>query len=169
MEKLQQHLSSGSNSGEAHGELRRLREHGGASVDEIREFVGQMHGRSAQEVLGAVAQSGLASGIVLSTLAVAAVLVVLTVIPYALSPPEKKETAEAKSDAAVSAEDSADEAGSAAQAAGEAAPGADRASATDETTANAEKAVSKMGIGETKGTTAEDTPDQLDSLLDGVE
>jgi hypothetical protein len=63
-------------------DIKRLRKDGSASVDELRDFVGRMHGKSPQEMMGLVNQSGLARGIAVSAGGFAAVLVVFTIIPY---------------------------------------------------------------------------------------
>jgi hypothetical protein len=63
-------------------DMHRLRKDGSASVDELRDFVGRMHGKSPQEMMGLVGESGLARGIAASASGFAAVLVVFTIIPY---------------------------------------------------------------------------------------
>lgn len=63
-------------------DMQRLRKDGSASVSELRDFVGRMHGKSPQEMMGLVSQSGLARGIAMSAGGFAALLIVGTVIPY---------------------------------------------------------------------------------------
>ena len=63
-------------------DLRRLKTEGAASVDELRQFVGQLKGRSPQEVMGEVAQSDLVRSIVLAAAGCMVLLVVLTIFPY---------------------------------------------------------------------------------------
>lgn len=64
------------------GELRQVRENGQASAQELRDFLKSVQGRSPQEVLGVVAQSGLATSIILSTIGCVVLLVVCSVGPY---------------------------------------------------------------------------------------
>src|SRR5207249_3289066 len=58
---------------------------GAASAAELRECLTRMHGKPPQEVLGLVAQSGLARAMFLSTLITLAVVAVLTAVPFALN------------------------------------------------------------------------------------
>jgi hypothetical protein len=77
-------------------DLRSLKQNGSATAAEMAEFLGQLRGKRPQEVLGVVAQSGLAHGIVASTLFVAALVGVLTVGPFVwarVSPPPAKAAA----------------------------------------------------------------------------
>jgi hypothetical protein len=64
--------------------MKRMREDGSASVSELRDFVGRMHGKSPQEMMGLVSQSGLARGIAMSAGGFAVLLIVGTLIPYLL-------------------------------------------------------------------------------------
>ncbi len=65
-------------------DLRRMKTEGTASANELRQFIGQLKGRSPQEVMGAVAQSDLFRSIVLAAAGCAVLLVALTIIPYLL-------------------------------------------------------------------------------------
>lgn len=65
--------------------MQRLRVHSSASATELREFLSQLKGRSPQEVMGIVAESSLVQGITRATIASAVLLVVFTIIPYAIS------------------------------------------------------------------------------------
>jgi hypothetical protein len=100
-------------------DFNRLREHGGATAAELRDFVRQLKGKNTQEVLGLVAQSGLLRATVLASVATVALVLVLTLVPYAMakfSPPEQPAAA----------------APSAAAATDTAAPPADAGTATDQ-------------------------------------
>lgn len=56
----------------------------GATADELRAFIAQSRGKSPQEVLGMIAQSGLARSIALAAALVFGLLVIMTILPYAL-------------------------------------------------------------------------------------
>jgi len=91
-----------------------IKRHGGASAAELAEFLKQLRGRRPQEVLGLVAQSGLLRATALATAGTAALLAVLTVVPYFLekaSPEEAPQAAVADGENAA-AESSSAEAGS---------------------------------------------------------
>jgi hypothetical protein len=63
-------------------DFNRLTNDGGASVAELRQFIGQMRGRSPQEVLGLVAQSSLLHGVIVATLLTVLLMATFTVGPY---------------------------------------------------------------------------------------
>ena len=65
------------------GDLGRLKRDGAASADELRDFIKGMHGKSPQEVLGSVAQSGLVQSTLLSAVGVLVLMTTFTVVPYA--------------------------------------------------------------------------------------
>lgn len=73
----------------AHGgivrDMKRLKEDGAASVSELREFLARMHGKSPQEMLGVVAQSGLAVSMLISAAGCVLLLLAFTLIPYWMS------------------------------------------------------------------------------------
>lgn len=56
-----------------------------ASVAELREFMSEFKGRKPEEVMGHVAQSDLIRSIGMATGAIAALILVLTIVPYSLS------------------------------------------------------------------------------------
>lgn len=64
------------------GELRSLKQHGTATMSELREFVAQMRGKSAREMLGSVAESGLVRATIQATLGCIVLIGVFTVGPY---------------------------------------------------------------------------------------
>jgi hypothetical protein len=136
--------------------LHRVKEGGQATAAELREFLQTFRGKSPQEALGLVAQSGLAQGVVISSLGTLVLLVVFTAVPYAMRP--------------AIAQTSASQA---APAAGPAKPAATDAAAAPATAAlpgappNAEQALEKIGETETKAADPKKNPlDQLDNLLD---
>jgi len=164
---IKNHLSndSGRASGVS-GELDRLKSNSQASFDELRDFVSHMQGRSPQEVLGVVAQSGLTRGVLISTLFFAFLMAIGTVGPYYLAGGES-EAKQARKEAAAAKDqaDEADEADAAAAAQAETAPAtADGSSATAGKSGNPiTDDVKKMS--ETKGAAESDVPD-IDALIE---
>ena len=68
MEKARDHLSENQpRAGGIARDLDRLKSDAGATAAEIREFLGQMRGRSPQEMIGLVAESGLTRSMFLAT------------------------------------------------------------------------------------------------------
>ncbi|HCK71834.1 MAG TPA: hypothetical protein DHW38_09665, partial [Planctomycetaceae bacterium] len=78
------------------GDVRRLRESGGASIGELREFLGTLKGKRPHEVMGTIASNSLVRSVIISTVACFALIIVLTVIPFLL----RDETATAKTETA---------------------------------------------------------------------
>jgi hypothetical protein len=73
------------------GDLKRVRRDGGATIGELREFIGQMRGRSPQEVLGMVSTSELVRGVIIATIGTVAFFALFTIGPYLTAePPAKK-------------------------------------------------------------------------------
>lgn len=146
-------------------DLRRAREGAFATTAELREFVHNLRGKSPQEVLGAVANSGLAQGVVLATLGTVVLMAVFTVIPYSVygGKAAAKAALEAKKVAAAKAAEA-----SSAEAAAEAATTTDKAAPASKTAAgNAQQTLEKMGESETKQADPKVNPlDNLDDLLD---
>ena len=140
-------------------DLRRAREGTFATAVELREFVQNLKGKSPQEVLGAVANSGLAQGVVLSSLITLIVMAVFTIGPYFWyekpKPVQKEPVAAAQPVAAV------------APVATAASP-ADKSQATAKSAAaNAQQTLEKLGETETKTADPKVNPlDNLDDLLD---
>ncbi len=64
-------------------DIRKVRSSAGATVDEIREFLAQMRGKSPKEMLGIVASSNLVRSTATAAVGVAAMIVVFTIIPFA--------------------------------------------------------------------------------------
>jgi hypothetical protein len=143
----------------------RLKSDGAATVNELREFLGTLRGRSPQQMLGRVANSGLAQGIFLSTLAFIAIVAVLTVVPYLLQPNKLPDAAAGS----PSADDPGATIGSATtrSATGVSAVPGKSGSAADGSP-DGERAVEALGIGETRTADPDENPmeDRLDDLLD---
>jgi hypothetical protein len=154
-------------------DLKRLKSEGAATVAELREFLGQMKGKSPQEVLGLVAESGLARSILLATLLFVVLLVALTVGPYLLAQSGADESAPVADQATAS------EVNAATPAEPEPAkqPGEGASAAVDPSAAeagappDADRAIDAMGIGETRVADPDDNPleNKIDGLLDGIE
>lgn len=70
-------------------DLRELRNNSRATVGEIQAFLRELKGKSPQEMLGVVAQSGLFRSLVLSTGLVVGGIVLFTAIPYFMGGEEK--------------------------------------------------------------------------------
>ena len=148
-------------------DMKRVKESSAASVAELREFLGQLKGRSPQEVMGVVAQSSLVQGIMTATIATGVILLLGTVIPYAwFGGPDAAQAAEGNdtTSAAVSSEPSSSDAGDVVD---NEAP----ADATDSNAPDLERAAKAMGIDQTKSADPETNPldNKLDNLLDGIE
>lgn len=141
------------------GEPRQLKADAVATVEELRQFIGRMHGKNPHEVLGEVAQSGLTRGIVTSVIGTVVILVVFTIGPFLVN---KLSTDTVPAATAKPR-----------QAASQAEP--DRAQASEPQAvpeeSDIQKAADAMGIGETKTADPGENPldKRLDSLLDGVD
>jgi len=66
-------------------DLHRVREDGRASAEELRQFMGELRGRSPQEMLGAVAQSDLVRSTLAAVVLTAILLGALTFGPWAMA------------------------------------------------------------------------------------
>ena len=64
------------------GGIRRVMADGSESLAELRDFMGQLRGKSPQEVLGAVANSSLVRSTLVSAVGFVVVLVALSVATY---------------------------------------------------------------------------------------
>jgi len=72
-----------------------------ATAGELREFLGEMRGKSPKEMLGLVAQSTLFKGIQQSVILFGVILLVFTAIPFTIglfAPEEEKQTATQKAE-----------------------------------------------------------------------
>jgi cytoskeletal protein RodZ len=169
MEKTTQQPATTSQGGGIAGDMRRLKADGSATAGELREFIGRMRGKSTQEVLGVIAQSGLVRSVAVSTLCFAVLIAIFTVGPFLLK--SKEATASAKS--AGGSKQPATSA-TAAQTATPTPAGDTAASAVDgsqpPSPTDAAAAASAMGLDETKQAPPNENPleKNLDNLLDGV-
>ena len=66
-------------------DIRKLKQNSQATASEIHEFLAKMRGKSPVEVLGAVANSNLGKSFLQAGIGVAVLVLVLTVIPWAMS------------------------------------------------------------------------------------
>lgn len=137
-------------------DLKRASEGTFATAAELREFVHKLRGRSPQEVLGAVANSGLAQGVALSTLITIVVMGFFTIGPYfwTVKPPPKPVEKAAVATPPVAAP------------ASKTSP-AEKPPAVSQEAANAQQTLEKLGETETKTADPKVNPlDNLDDLLD---
>ena len=63
-------------------DLKNLKGYSSATVDELRDFMKQMRGKSPAEMLGAIAQSTLVRSLIVSTVSIVAILFTLTAASY---------------------------------------------------------------------------------------
>lgn len=147
------------------GGIRRVMADGSESIAELQEFLGQVHGKSPQEVLGAVANSGLVRSTLVAAVGFVVVLVGLSAATYYWKgPPEVKD---AKATPAANPDKEQDEtkqkpptvAGT---------PAAASAQPTETTQQSGDPTLDNLGIGDTKQTDPKKNPleDSLDNLLD---
>lgn len=125
------------------GDLHRLKTNGAEAAAELSEFLKKMRGKSPQEMLGIVAQSGLATGVAQATVGAIVLLAVLTVVPYGLAkafPPAPKAVAENNAEETPAAK---------AAPKGEAGPATVDVGGNDQTS-KAAKAATRMGENDTK-------------------
>jgi hypothetical protein len=159
MTNLKQRTTSGSMGHERAGDLARMKMNSAATIDELREFVGQLKGRNPQEVLGLVAQSGLVKGVLTATCWTLGLIAVFTIGPYFLIAPKEKKTAEKPAPINVPNEAAVDPTKSALDV------GSQGGAMT-----NQEKGVKLMQLDETKEAPADSNPlekkSELDNLLD---
>ncbi len=169
MGKAEDHLSeSRPKAGGIARDVGRLKSDGAATVAELREFLGQIRGRSPQEMLGVVAESGLTRSMFLATFLFALLLAALTGIPYALRHYRPDASAPVAVEKVVEEEDRAE----ADQPETTAKPDAEiPVEDTVDTGMDPDRAIDAMGIGETKVADPKEIPmeDKLDKLLDGIE
>ena len=148
------------------GDISRLKADSAAAVEELREFIGQIHAKSPQEILGAVAQSSLTRGIATSALGVVLLLAAFTIGPFLMNrqPADAGPTETLTPEAAVQPQSDQTQPNNTE-------PETDAATVANPDKADLEKATSAMGIGEIKTADPDENPldKKLDSLLDGVD
>lgn len=141
-------------------DMENIKQNGAASLDELKEFLGKLKGRSPQEVVGIVSASMLIQSMIISTLGTLAVLAIFTIGPYLVyGPPKEKKIAAPPAAAPAPAE----------TAVVPAATGGPATTGGELTAEDKSKAMSKMGIDETKTADPTKNPlDRVDNLLDGL-
>ena len=146
-------------------DLQRVKTEGRASAAELREFLSNLKGRSPQEVMGVVAESDLIRSILTATVGCFVLLVVLTVVPYAL----KGRSASVSEKPAASAVTQPTNEQQAATGVTEDVTSAQ--AATNPRGPDLERAAEAMGIGGTAEADPNSNPldSKLDKLLDGIE
>ena len=89
-------------------DLHSVRSNGSASLGELREFLGTLHGKSPQEVIGIVSTSLLVQSMLIALAGTALILFVFTLGPYFVyGPPQAKAAAKKPAAAAAPAATSA--------------------------------------------------------------
>lgn len=153
-----------------------LKEHGSATVDELREFLTDFRGKSAKEMLGSLAESGLVRAMSQATIVSVVVIGAFTVVPYLLEAKTESARGGRNAPAAVNTASSNAAAAKPADApagAPTAAPtsGAANSPATvPGTSPDLEQAAKVLGVSETKSADPKNNPREkdLDSLLDKI-
>lgn len=152
------------------GDLQRLKSDASSTADEVRDFLSTLKGRSPQEVLGAVSESGLVQATCQAAIGCTLLLAVLTVVPWTLQPEEQ--TAKAAETQTADTETAADNAETPGAASSTETASALPRSESDAPTGNdAERAAAAMKIDETVVTDPSTNPldGNLDKLLDGLD
>lgn len=140
-------------------DMENIKQNGAASLEELKEFLSKLQGRSPQEVVGIVSTSLLVQSMIISTLGTIAILAIFTIGPYMIyGAPQEKKTAAAPPAASAAPATSAAQPTGAADQAGE---------LTDN---DKSQALQKMGIDETKTAKPDENPldKKFDNLLDNV-
>jgi hypothetical protein len=147
------------------GDFRNLRTHGAASLEELKEFLGTLRGKSPQEVIGIVSSSMLIQSVALATGITFVTMVVFTVGPYLIWGPPKAKPAEAPAAAATPAVTPAAPAATAAKT-----PGEEKKKSSGPSEEDTAKATKAMGMDEVKSADPKANPreKELDNILDGT-
>ena len=149
-------------------DMKRLKSDSASTAEEVREFIANLKGRSPQEVLGAVSESGLVQATVQATFGCLIVLVAFTVVPWAFKSDEPVVAAE--TELATSAADDASE-NATTDSQSETASTDAQSGDDSPTDSDAARAASAMKIDETVVTDPKTNPldGNLDKLLDGLD
>jgi hypothetical protein len=150
-------------------DMKRLKSDTSSTAEEVREFIANLKGRSPQEVLGAVSESGLVQATVQATFFCMVVLVACTVLPWALKPEEPVVAAESEPAAAAVVNEASED--TAADSQSETASAGARSSGDSPSSSDAARAAAAMKIDETVVTDPKKNPldGNLDKLLDGLD
>lgn len=158
----------------------RIRTNGSATAAELREFMGQLRGKRPQEVMGTLANSSLMQCTTLATIVTIVMMAVFTVGPYVWNKIASTTTVAAKSaPTPPKAENPAAPAAAVKSETAASAPSAVSRTDTAKTSAqpiadplepsaaNKQKALEKLGIGETKASDPKKNPleNSADDLL----
>lgn len=76
------------------GDVERLKANSTATAEELRAFVAGLKGRSPQEVLGIVSETGLFRGVVQATVGCVVLIAAMTVFPWAFADEKPEKPAE---------------------------------------------------------------------------
>lgn len=153
-------------------DMKRLKTDASSTAEEVREFIANIKGRSPQEVLGAVSESGLVQATVQATIGCAIVLGILSVVPWLMRSEETATAASSTDDSAATAEtDGNSDAGAEAGVSSETASAGARSDSDTPTDGDATRAAAAMKIDETVVTDPKSNPldGKLDKLLDGLD
>jgi len=154
-------------SGNAYGDVKNLQTHGTATIAEVREFLAQTRGKSTQEVLGLIAQSGLVKSTILSAMLIAGLIGFLTVVPFAWNIATGNTKGRPKPKPAETAVDTT----SAATASSAESPTTEPTGVATNDDTTGDPALDAMGIGDAKPADPKKNPleDSLDNLLDKID
>jgi len=154
--------------GEPQGSLGKLKKDSSESIGELREFLSRMHGKSPQEVLGAVANSGLVMSTLLSAVVFAFLLFGMSFATWAIGDKSAKTPATA---AAANASNPTTQPEAADQPAATAATEPTTPAVADgDSQPSGDATLDALGIGETKTAAPDENPrsGELEGLLDGL-
>src|SRR5688500_11860954 len=143
-------------------DFRNLKEHGGASLAELKEFLSNLRGRSPQEVIGIVKTSLLIQSLDIATGLTLAVLLVFTLTPYMIWGPQLAEKPKKVQPPVATQPDAAAQSATAAK--------TEKKADGSPSNADAAKAVKAMGMDEAKTADPKTNPleKDFDKLLDGA-
>ena len=141
-------------------DMENVKQNRAASLGELKEFLGKLQGRSPQEVVGIVSASMLIQSMVISTIGALAVLAIFTVGPYLVYGPPKEKKLATPPPPTVAPE----------QAPAAATAGTEQGKTGELSAEDKTKAMSKLGIDETKTADPNKNPldKDVDKLLEGL-
>lgn len=150
----------------------RLKTDGNATVGELREFLGSLRGKSPQEMMGAIAKSDLVRSTCLAAGVCFGVLVVFTLVPWALASeePQPKAANAAAPAASAATPQPAGNAPAASASTANTGTGAGPAG-TQSGEVDLGAAAKALGVDQTKDAPPDKNPldKNLDTLLDGID
>lgn len=141
------------------GDVERLKSNSTATADELRAFVAGLKGRSPQEVLGIVSETGLFKGVAQATIGCVVLIAALTVLPWALAEEQPEKPPETAATAAAEEEEPAAAAGAETPATG---------TETVSTPDGLDPAAAVRAMGEDEVKPADATTDPLDNSLNNL-